>query len=142
MEFSKEAMLICGGLNEFQLPRAIAHLGTDHFIAWNECFRSLAGYTNEALQLARFKELVVLGEPIGEEGSLRMASDRCWRQRSAFAEAAARQALPPYSGPRAGNYLVDIFVATGFTFASAMLVNFLSAAASSSSVFWRACAIS
>jgi hypothetical protein len=73
MEFSKEAMLICGGLNEFQLPRAIAHLGTDHFIAWNECFRSLAGYTNEALQLARFKELVVLGEPIGEEGSLRLS---------------------------------------------------------------------
>jgi PAS domain-containing protein len=72
MEFSKEAMLICRALNEFQLPRAIAHLGTDHFIAWNERFRSLAGYTNEALQLARFKELVVLGEPqpIGGEGSL------------------------------------------------------------------------
>jgi hypothetical protein len=65
-------MLICGALSEFQLPRAIAHLGTDHFIAWNERFRSLAGYTNEALQLASFKELVVLGEsqPIGEEGSL------------------------------------------------------------------------
>lgn len=72
MQFSKEAMLICGALNEFQLPRAIAHLGTDHFIAWNECFRSLAGYTNEAFQLASFKELVVLGEPqpVGEEGSL------------------------------------------------------------------------
>lgn len=72
MEFSKQAKLICGALNEFQLPRAIAHLGTDHFIAWNERFRSLAGYTNEALQLASFKELVVLGEPrpIAEEGSL------------------------------------------------------------------------
>jgi hypothetical protein len=72
MEFLKEAMLICGALKEFQLPRAIAHLGTNHFIAWNEPFRSLAGYTNEALQLASLKEIIVLGEPqsIGEEGSL------------------------------------------------------------------------
>jgi hypothetical protein len=72
MEFSKEAKLICGALHEFQLPRAIAHLETDHFIAWNESFRSLAGYTSEALQLASFRKLVLLSEPqpAAEEGSL------------------------------------------------------------------------
>ena len=47
------------------------------FIAWNGSFRSLAGYTNEALQVASLKEIVVLGEPqpIREQGSLPISID-------------------------------------------------------------------
>jgi hypothetical protein len=62
MEFSKEARLICGALSEFQLPRAIAHIGKDRLIAWNESFRSTVGYSDAALQSAFFKELAVLGD--------------------------------------------------------------------------------
>jgi hypothetical protein len=62
MEFSKEARLMCGALSEFQLPRAIAHIGKDRLIAWNESFRSIVGYSDAGLQSASFKEVAILGD--------------------------------------------------------------------------------
>jgi hypothetical protein len=62
-EYSKEAKAICDALNEFRLPRAIAHLSRDRFIAWNECFQELTGYSVEQLHYAHLKEFVAFSEP-------------------------------------------------------------------------------
>ena len=77
MEFSKEARLICGALSEFQLPRAIAHIGKDRLIAWNESFRSIVGYSDAALQSASFKELAIFGDsqPVEDENRSDLAAD-------------------------------------------------------------------
>ena len=77
MELSKEARLICGVLNEFQRPTAVAHIGKDRLIAWNESFRSIVGYSNAALQSASFKELAVFGEfqPGAEENASDLATN-------------------------------------------------------------------
>lgn len=76
MELSKEARLICGALNEFQLPTAVAHIGKDRLIAWNESFRSIVGYSDAALQSASFKELAVFGEfQPGEENASDLATN-------------------------------------------------------------------
>jgi PAS domain-containing protein len=63
LELSKEAQAICDVLNEFRLPRAIVHLGRDHFIAWNVSFQERTGYSAEQLHFAHLKDLVVFSEP-------------------------------------------------------------------------------
>ena len=67
---------MCGALSEFQLPRAIAHIGKDRLIAWNESFRSIVGYSDAALQSVSFKELAFFGEfqPGTEENASDLAT--------------------------------------------------------------------
>jgi hypothetical protein len=66
MELAPIARLVCGALNEFQLPRAIAHIENDRFLAWNECFKSQTGYSDEDLHSASLTEFIDLGEPASE----------------------------------------------------------------------------
>jgi hypothetical protein len=47
MEFAPVARLISGASNEYQLPKAIAHVEKDRFLAWNECFNAQTGYSDE-----------------------------------------------------------------------------------------------
>ena len=77
MEFAPVARLICGALNEFQLPRAIAHVEKDRFLAWNECFKSQTAYSDDELYSASLKELIDLGEPDSEllDSGLQASSD-------------------------------------------------------------------
>jgi PAS domain-containing protein len=66
MELAPVARLVCGALNEFQLPRAIAHIENDRFLAWNERFKSQTGYSDEDLYSASLTEFIDLGDPDSE----------------------------------------------------------------------------
>jgi hypothetical protein len=66
MEFARVARLICGASNEYQRPKAIAHVEKDRFLAWNECFKAKTGYSEEELCSASLKEFIDLGEPDSE----------------------------------------------------------------------------
>jgi len=56
MNYSNEARAICTALNKFNLPRAVANLHQDRFIAWNESFLSESGVSSEQLQKVSVKE--------------------------------------------------------------------------------------
>jgi hypothetical protein len=63
MEYSDEARAICTALNDFHLPRAIAHLERNRFVAWNEHFLAESGFSGEELQTTALKDLTTFEEP-------------------------------------------------------------------------------
>ena len=51
----------CGPLDMFGLPRAIAHLGADRFVAWNKEFVERLGFTAHELGRISLKERLTFG---------------------------------------------------------------------------------
>jgi hypothetical protein len=62
MNYSNEARAICTALNKFNLPRAVANLHQDRFVAWNESFLSECGLSSEQLQKVSVKESITFQE--------------------------------------------------------------------------------
>ena len=67
MEASLESKALCASLDRFDLPRAIAHVGTDTFIAWNQAFLERTGFSSETIRIAGINKRLTLAEPIQKE---------------------------------------------------------------------------
>src|SRR5215831_16775617 len=67
MEASLESKALCASLDRFRLPRAVAHVGTDTFIAWNQAFLERTGFSPETIRIAGINKRLSLAEPVQKE---------------------------------------------------------------------------
>ena len=67
MEASLESRALCASLDRFGLPRAVAHVGTDTFIAWNQAFLERTGFSSETIRIAGINKRLTLAEPVQKE---------------------------------------------------------------------------
>jgi hypothetical protein len=61
---------LCAALDKYRLPRAMLHVETRSFVAWNKPFLTLTGFSGHELASLNAQDWVVLGDPIAEAPGL------------------------------------------------------------------------
>ena len=63
----RDTKTFCAALDQFGLPGAVAHLGTDSFVAWNQAFLNKTGFSTDAIRTAGINKRLTLAQPLQRE---------------------------------------------------------------------------